>query len=130
MMHTNDADVPKGVRIASVALGAIVGIDADRARLYFDLVVGSLSESNLLALQNMSSFKDRYLSHFAMLYVAEGCARGRVELLTRQLAARFGPLSAEVEAKIESSSIQELDAIGDRLLAAMSLEAALRPRKT
>jgi hypothetical protein len=49
MAHVSETAVPKGARIASVALGAIVAIDADRAKLYFDMVLISLSESNRAA---------------------------------------------------------------------------------
>jgi hypothetical protein len=77
----------------------------------------------------MPSFQDKYSSHFANLYIAEGRVQGRVDMIQRLLAARFGALSEDVRERLESSSIEELDAIGDRLLAAMSLEAALTPRE-
>ncbi|HEY5754855.1 MAG TPA: DUF4351 domain-containing protein [Steroidobacter sp.] len=129
MANGGETIVPKGAQIASVALSALVTIDADRAKLYFDLVLSSLSETNLLALQNMPSFQNKYVSHFANLYIAEGQVQGRVAMIQRQLTARFGALSEEVRERLESSSIEELDTIGDRLLAAMSLQAVLTPRK-
>jgi hypothetical protein len=55
----------------------------------------------------------------------EGKAEGRAALLLRQLALRFGPLTAEVEAQFRSASISDLDAIGERLLTAPTLQQAL-----
>jgi hypothetical protein len=43
----------------------------------------------------------------------------------RLLAVRFGPLTAEVETQLRSASISELDAIGERLLTAPTLQEAL-----
>jgi hypothetical protein len=56
---------------------------------------------------------------------AEGQLEGRVDLLVRQLTQRFGAVSDEALARISSASIDELDAIGERLLAAESVEEAL-----
>jgi flagellar biosynthesis/type III secretory pathway protein FliH len=56
---------------------------------------------------------------------AEGKAQGRADLLTRQLTLRFGPLSDDALAQISAASIEELDAIGERLLTALSLQEAL-----
>ena len=43
----------------------------------------------------------------------------------RLLTVRFGPLSSEVQAQIASSSVDELDAIAERLLTAGNLQEAL-----
>jgi hypothetical protein len=56
---------------------------------------------------------------------AEGEAAGRAALVCRQLAARFGPLTAEADARIRCASIAQLDAIGERLLTASTLPEAL-----
>jgi hypothetical protein len=55
-------------------------------------------------------------------------ARGRVEMLTCLLKARFGPLSDKVHSQLACSSFEQLHAIGDRLLTAASLEEALAPK--
>ncbi|WP_116808466.1 DUF4351 domain-containing protein [Steroidobacter cummioxidans] len=129
MAHGHDADVAKAARIAALAQGVSAGLDADRSRLYLDLVINSVSEAVRGALeQTMLPFKYEYQSHFAKHYVAEGLAQGRIALITRLLAARFGSLSDEVRGKIAASCIEELDAIGDRLLTAASLEEALAPK--
>ncbi len=56
---------------------------------------------------------------------ARGEARGRLqsrtELITRQLTKRFGPLPADVMARITSADVATLDRWGDRLLDAGSL---------
>jgi hypothetical protein len=46
-------------------------------------------------------------------------------LIQRQLALRFGPLPPLVVQSVGAASIDELDALGDRLLTADSLAAAL-----
>jgi hypothetical protein len=81
--------------------------------------------------------KYEYQSEFARSWVAygreegrtegkaEGNAEGRAGLVCRLRAVRFGPLTAEVETLIRSTSIAELDAIGERLLTAPTLQEAL-----
>lgn len=78
-----------------------------------------------------------YQSEFAKRYVAEGRyegllqgrlegrQEGRAALIQRQLSLRFGPLPPLVAESIGAASIDELDALGDRLLAAESLTDAL-----
>lgn len=78
-------------------------------------------------LRALDPAKYEYQSDFAKRYVAQGRAEGRVAIVVRQLTRRFGALSPEVAARIAAASIDELDAIGDRLLTAQSLEEALGP---
>ena len=101
----------------------------------------SLSEIARRELQAMNLAKYEYQSDFARHYVAQGKAQGRVEgrlegetdgqragkaaLIARLLTLRFGSLSDEVRMQIEQSSIAELDAIGERLLTAATIEEAL-----
>lgn len=129
MAHGHDDDVAKAARIAAVAQGASSGLDDDRSKLYLDLVINSVSEAVRKELEKtMLPFKYEYQSDFAKHYVAEGLAQGRVALITRLLAARFGSLSDEVRGIIAGSTIEELDAIGDRLLTAATLREALAPK--
>ena len=51
--------------------------------------------------------------------------RGKVEVILRQLSARFGELDNETSSRVKLSSMSELDAICDRLLVAKTLEQAL-----
>lgn len=131
MAHGQDADTAKSVQIALAAQMASFALDDDRSRLYFDLVISSLSEAARRALQTMDPAKYEYQSDFARRYVAQGIAQGRAEgraaLVVRLLGLRFGPLSHEARARIEAASIAELDGIGERLLTAQTLKEALGP---
>jgi hypothetical protein len=129
MAHGHDADVTKAARIAALAQGASAGLDDDRSKLYLDLIMISVSEAvrKVLA-KTMLPFKYEYQSAFAKHYVAEGLTQGRIALVLRLLAARFGALSEDVREKLTSSSIEELDEIADRLLTAASLQEALAPK--
>ena len=52
----------------------------------------------------------------------KGVERGKRETLERQLAAKFGPLPADVEARIDAvASTKELDDYLERVLTATSL---------
>jgi hypothetical protein len=57
--------------------------------------------------------------------LAEGRSEGKIELLLRQAQHRFGPLTEEVSRRLRSCSESELDAIGERLLDAESLDEAI-----
>ncbi|HVY83405.1 MAG TPA: DUF4351 domain-containing protein [Steroidobacteraceae bacterium] len=139
MAHGRDADTEQAVRIAMAAQAASAALDADRSRLYCDLILSSLSEAARRTLANMDPRKYEYQSDFARRYVAqgriegraEGRAEGRIEgrtdLLIRLLTVRFGPLSVEAHSRITGASTDELDAIGERLLNAQTLEEALGP---
>jgi hypothetical protein len=141
LAHGHDPDAKLAAQIAAVAQGASMRLDEDRAQLYFDLILNSLSEAaREVLLETMRPFKYEYQSDFVKGYVAQGRAEGRVEgraegraegrvaILTRQLTARFGSLSDEAKVYIASKSIEELDAVADRLLTAASLEEALDPK--
>lgn len=97
--------------------------------MYCDLILNSLSEVARRAFKNMRTFKYEYQSDFARQYFGqgrmEGRLEGRVDLVMRQLAVRFGTLSEEVKSRIAASSLSELDAIGERLLTAKTLQEAL-----
>jgi hypothetical protein len=124
--------VSKAARIALVAHGATLVLDAERGRMYFDLVLDSLSEAAQKELRAMDPAKYQYRSDFAKRYIglgrAEGELHGRAALLQRQLTRRFGPLAAQASERLSTATIDELDAIGERLLTAKSLEEALGPR--
>jgi hypothetical protein len=131
--HGRDTDADKPARIGLAAQIASLGLDEDRSRLYFDLVLASLSEAARRKLKAMDPAKYEYQSDFAKRYVAQGKAEGkaegakagRSELLLRQLTRRFGAIPPAAEVRLAAASIEELDAIGERLLSARSLEEAL-----
>jgi hypothetical protein len=136
MAHGQDADSGRAAQIAVAAQLASLGLDEDRARLYFDLVLASLSEAARRELRAMDPAKYEYQSDFAKRYVAQGRAegkaegelKGRSELLLRQLTRRFGALPPTVTARLAATAIDELDAIGERLLSAQTLDEALGSR--
>ena len=54
---------------------------------------------------------------------AEGVTQGRVELVLKQLQLRFGELPADVRARVEAASIEDLDLWAERVLTATELDA-------
>ncbi len=144
MAHGQDTDTRKAAQIARSAQLASLGLDADRGRLYFDLVANALSEAARRALQTMDPAKYEFQSEFARRYISlgreegraegkaegkvEGKAEGRAEILIRQLALRFGPLPPVVEARIRSAGIDELDRLAVQVLTAHTLQEALATR--
>jgi hypothetical protein len=125
MAHGRDQDVSKAVRIALAAELAGQGLDEKRWGMYLDLVFASLSEAAQRELRAMNPAKYEYRSEFARRYFGQGLAEGRAALLQRLLTQRFGPLPAEVHECLSAATIDELDAIGERLLNAQSLQEAL-----
>jgi hypothetical protein len=135
--HGKDADSERAARIAMLAHAASMDLDFDLSRLYFDLVSNALSEAARRALKTMDIGKYQYQSEFAKRYVAQGMQEGmqqgvtqgeisgRVTLVSRQLALRFGPLTPEVQDRLRHASIEDLDAIGERVLCASTLQEAL-----
>lgn len=59
---------------------------------------------------------------------ARGELRGRAALLLRQLEHRFGPLPPASVARVRKASVAELDAFGERVLSATSLQEVLGER--
>lgn len=141
MTHGRAADSEKALRIALAALAASIGLDAERARLYGDLTLASLSEAAREALGSMDPAKYEYQSEFARRYVAEGRAEGiaegraegvaegraegMAEVVLRQLALRFGPLADGVVERVRGASVGELAGFAERLLNAQSLDDVL-----
>lgn len=125
MAHGQDADTARSVQIALVAQLASEKLDEDRTQLYLDLILSSLSEAARRALQAMNPAKYEYQSEFARKYFSEGIEKGRTDLILRQLSKRFGPLPDEARQRIAEASIDELDAIGERLLTAQTLPEAI-----
>lgn len=82
----------------------------------------------------MDPDKYEYQSRFARRYAAQGWRKGKAEgtvegraaLIVRQLTLRFGPPDETQMARIKAASVEELDAIGERLLTAATLQDALQ----
>ena len=120
-------------REGAVLIEGLVPADADRSRLYVDLIHLSISEAARRALCAVDMSKYEYQSDFAKQYIAMGKTEGieigrmegRADLITQLLTMRFGALSEVVRARIATSSLSQLDDIGERLLTARTLEEAL-----
>ena len=134
--HGQSTDVALAVRIASAAIVASADIDAERSRLYLDLILISLSKGAPEVLKAaMNSLGYEYQSDFARRYVdqgraegkTEGRTEGRVELILKQLAVLFGPLSGAVQARVRSARDAQLDEVAERILTVQTLEEALGP---
>jgi hypothetical protein len=128
MAHGRDDDAGKAAQIAFAAQLASLSLDDERGRMYVDLVLNSLSDAARRELITMDPAKYEYQSDFAKRYIGLGRAEGRAALLQRQLTHRFGPLPPEVAERLSTATIEELDAIGERLLSAQSLDEALGSR--
>lgn len=73
----------------------------------------------------MSSAKYDYRSGLGSGFFEHGRQEGARAIVIKQLSLRFGELSETVLTKIADASIDELDAISERLLTAPTLERAL-----
>jgi len=71
-------ETEQGATIAGALLPAIQGLDDDRARFYYDLLVNSLNAAARRALEAMMKGYE-YQSDFAKKYVAQGLDQGRTE---------------------------------------------------
>ena len=96
--------------------------------LYCDLILNSLPEAARRALQAMSASKYQYQSEFARRYYGQGQAEGRLEIVLKLLAARYGELSAAVVARVRETSNADLESIAERVLTARTLDEALSAR--
>lgn len=126
MAHGRDSDTQRAVEIALAAQNASVGLDADRSKIYCDLIMSCLGEAARRALKSMDARTYVYQS-----WLAQECiAQGRVEMLTRQLKYRFGEIDAQTQGVIERASVADQYAIAERLLTARTLEDALGSETT
>jgi hypothetical protein len=126
--HGQAADIPLAASIASAAIVASADIDAERSKLYLDLLLISLSASAPEALEDtMNSLGFEYQSDFARRYVAQGKMEGRVELTLELLTLRFGPLTEVNQTRVRSAQDAQLNVVAKRMLTARTLEEALGP---
>ena len=78
-------DTEQGATVAQAVLPAILELDDDRTRLYYDLVYNSLNDAARRALEEkMKGYE--YQTDFAKKYVAEGRTEGRAEMRTEEAA--------------------------------------------
>ena len=60
---------------------------------------------------------------------AEGRAEGLAQALLRQLSVKFGPVSSELEQRVRSAGIAELDVWLERLLGAQAIDDVFTPER-
>ena len=131
MAHGHDSDAERAAQIALAALGACLDLDTERAAFYADVVRIALGDAARAALEAlMQSPQGReFQSEFARKYVslgrAEGRTEGQVELLTKLLALKFGPLPETAPTRVREASIDELERFAERVLTAETLEDVL-----
>ena len=105
----------------------------DFARGYFEASAKENAHlDDTMSAQLRQLLKDARDDHFLRTYLfahgwfSKGESRGRAAVLLRQLQLKFGPLPEVVTARVQSASIEELDAWAERILSATSLDEALR----
>ena len=132
--HGQSTDIQMVARIVAAAIVASANIDAEHSELYHDLILISLSENAPEALETtmnpltnpfMNSLGFEYQSDFIRRHFCQGKVEGRVEIVLKLLALRFGPLSEAVQARVRSAQYMEIDAVVERILTAQSLEETL-----
>jgi Domain of unknown function (DUF4351) len=130
--HRRFGDTTLAARIASTAITASAGVDAERSKMYLDLIYTVLAEGIPGLLEaTMNSFGYEYRSDFALRYIGEGRAQGnteaRIDIILKQLALRFGPLTDAVQAWIRQAQAAQLDALLEQVVTARTLDEALAP---
>ena len=80
-------ETEQGAAIADALLPAIAGLDEERARFYFDLLVNSVNEAARRALETMMKGYE-YQSDFAKKYVAQGRAEEAAKAVLTVLRVR------------------------------------------
>jgi len=77
LVHGNRRD---GLDVVLPALAAVEALADDYARLYFDMIVGALTDARRRGLEARMRTRDyEYQTDFARRYVAQGEAKGRAE---------------------------------------------------
>ena len=125
---TDPAAVDAATRIATVTLEACRDLPDERAVVYSDLVLASLSKAVYEALMTLPA-RYEFQSEFARKHRAEGRAEGRAAVLKRLLCRRFGDLPGWAEGRIDAASAEQMDAWADALLTASSLGELLGPEQ-
>ena len=120
-----------GAQVGRVAAEAARSLDAERRRLYTDLILQHLNRAARRALETLM-IKDwqpesEFLRAIDARQEAAIEARGAREMLVGLLEHRFGPLPAEVTRRLENAKLDELRVCSARLLDAKSLAEVLQP---
>jgi hypothetical protein len=114
-------ETEQGRRIAGALLPAIAGLDEERSRFYFDLLLESVNEATRKALEaRMKGYE--YRSDFAKKYVAQGRAEGEARALLAALRVRGIPVpDAARERILAESNPERLERWVERAIVAHTL---------
>ena len=94
--------------------------------MYLDLIQISLSKNISEVFETaMNSLGYEYQGDFARRYYGQGKVEGRMELILKLLALRFGPLTDAAQARIRGAQDAQLDAVAERMLTAKTFEEAV-----
>lgn len=127
--------------VGRAARQAAANLDDTRSNLYTDLVLYAVHAAARVILESLMSHPHEYKSDFARRYYGQGHTEGKAEgkaegevvgeargerkLLLRLLERRFGPLPAWVTARVAEAAPEQVEAWGDHLFDASSLESLL-----
>jgi predicted transposase YdaD len=110
---------PHGLEAMRTVMRHILIVSGPRPPDFFRGLFASLGPDTEEAFMNMAE----YLRNEGR---QEGLLEGKRQFLCRQLEARFGPLDATTQARIEAACPDDLERWGEQLLTAASLADALR----
>jgi hypothetical protein len=115
----------QGLTIATTVMPAILELDDDRARLYYDLVYNSVNEAARRALETMMKGYE-YQSDFAKKYVGQGRTEEAARNLLSVLRVRGIPVPDAVRERILAQKDPErLERWLERAVVAASAVAVL-----
>jgi len=122
------AELFRSVDLAREVLGAPHGVAALRAILLYISQVADAPRERVehFVLQLGPAGQEAYMT-IAQVLREEGRKEGRADLLLKQLAVKFGPLSEQTVARVQSAKLEELDQWAERVLSATTLEEVLGP---
>jgi hypothetical protein len=118
-----------GLPIATAVLAATVGLEQERAMLYWDVVLSCLNQAARRALEEMmESGNYEIQSEFLRKYVAKGKANGKAEAVLLVLETRGLAIPDEVRQRVlASSDLAELERWLSRAVVAGSASEIFEP---
>jgi hypothetical protein len=134
LTHGKGQNVQQAAQVALAARRALEGLDGEFAAIYSDFVENALSGPARREFRKMDPATYVFKGPTARRLIAKGekkglekgLEKGRIALLTSLLTERFGALSRTVRGQLASSSIEQLDAMGKRVLSAKTLDEVLQ----
>jgi hypothetical protein len=114
-MHTDSADLtdvqPGTLRVPRVSFGGDTVSDEPREEI-----------------EKMNTNVEEPVDDWALVWVNIGKKKARAEIIRKQLGARFGTISPEIESRIRASSADELDSMALRILTATTMDQVVVER--